>query len=744
MQAVKRVLSTLGIFIAIIFSTWPLVLTAQPSVPIGTWRTHFSYRKINHLAVTPDQVYAAADNGLFSVSRTDGSIRILSKTDGFSDVGVVALAYEPTSGALMFAYRSGQIDVLLDGKIQTFNLLQRANEQQTEVINDIHWQGSTAFVSTSQGVRVLNLSADAFQIVASYTRLSATGDPLVIYGATTSADSIFLATDEGVIANTLANTTNQQDFRTWLRISSPVALLQSAVRHVAYLDGTLYAAYDGLGLFQRQAGQWQPTELATARPFRALQATAASLVAVTDEQVVILSGPTIVRSELGLAPQDAEADEQGTIWVADQQQGLLRFSGGILTAFSPNGPASDDLPVVRWVHDRLLALGASPNGQFSAFSQGQWTVYDAPAPGAQIRDVAFDPTTQAYYLASFGEGLLRWDGAQELSAVPPPGDPVGKDKFSALAYRGDRLWVGRFGDTASLLSFSPSESAWQAVTNPALRAVYPQRIAFDLSGSVWIIAGNAEDPDQPGVDVLAFSPSTDEVRSIAGSVSAADLPGRLITDLVVDRNGLVWIGGDRGVAYLPNPVRVFTDVVLVKPVFERQFLLRDKYVTCLAVDGGNRKWVGTRSGLWLFSETGEELIHHFTQENSPLVSDIILDIGINSFDGEIFVTTDRGLVSYRGGATEGSATYQSVQVFPNPVPRSFGGTVGIRGLAQDATVKIATVSGALVRELRAQGGTATWDGRNQSGQKVSTGVYLLFSATADGEETYVGKLAVVP
>ncbi len=715
---------------------------AQTLVPIGVWRTHFSYQPVNHLAVTPDRVYAAATNGLFTVSRTDGSIRVLSKNDGFSDVGVVALAYEPASGALLLAYRSGQINLLLDGQIITFDLLERASEQEAELIYDIHWRGSTAFVSTSQGVRVLTLTDDVLQITASYTRLSLTGDPLAIYRATTSADSIFLATDEGVIANALTNTTNQQDFRTWLRIPSPSGA-QSDVQHVAYLNGALYAAYDGLGLFRRQAEQWQTTELTTTLPFRALRATATSLVAVTDGQIVILNGSAIVSSEPGLAPQDAEADEQG-LWIADRNQGLLRLSNGAFVSFSPSGPASDDLPVVRWVHDRLLALGASPDGRFSEFNQGQWTIYNSPASGAQIWDAAFDPTSRAYFLASFGQGLLRWDGEQEFLAVPPPTSQVGTEKLTTLACQDGKFWVGQFGDTVSILSFSPSELVWQAVANPSLRAIYPRRLSADFSESLWMITGNSEDPRQPGTNVLAFSTSTNEVQSIVGSVSAADLPGRLITDLVVDRNGLVWISGDQGVAYFPNPGRVFSDVVVVRPVFERQFLLRDEYVSCLAVDGGNRKWVGTRNGLWLFSETGEELVHRFTTENSPLISDFILDIAINPLDGEVFISTDRGLVSYRGGATEGSAVHQSVQVFPNPIPSGFGGTVGIRGLAKDAIVKITTVSGALVRELRAQGGTATWDTLNRAGQPVSTGVYLLFSATADGEETYVGKLAVIP
>jgi ligand-binding sensor domain-containing protein len=717
-----------------------LPLLGQSAIPLGTWRTHSSYQQIKHVASTPERVYAAGENGLFSVSRSDGSLRILSKTDGFSEGGVVALAYEPASATLALAYRSGGIDVLSDGRITPFALLRRASEAETEMIYDLHWQGSTLFVSTSQGVRVLTLSEGALRIVASYTRLSATGDPLVIYQATTSADSIYLATDEGVIANTLATTTNQQDFSTWRRFAT--AGPSGRVRHVAYHKGALYAAYDGTGLFRRQSGRWQPTELATLLPLRALRPTEDALLAVTAEEVVTLRDGIVVSSITELAPQDAVLDEQGALWVGDQTQGLVRLSGGERATFLPNGPASDSVRVLRWLDDQLMALGASPSGVFSTFRQGQWATHRIPDLGAPLLDATFDPAGGSYYLASFGQGLWRWDGAQSFSSIPPPAG-VARQELTALALQADRLWVGRYAETNSLHAYSLTESRWQSSANSIPSAVYPRQLALDFGGTLWMLAGNVASVDLPGSDVLALGESKG-VQSVRQSVGVDDLPGRSVTDLVVDRNGLVWISGNQGIAYLPNPARVFTGVVLVKPIFERQFLLRDEYVTCLAVDGGNRKWVGTRNGLWVFSETGEELVERFTAENSPLISDVILDIAINPLDGEVFVTTDRGLVSYRGGATEGGGAHQSVAVFPNPVRRSRDETVGIRGLAQDAVVKITTVSGALVRELRAQGGTATWDGRNQAGQAVSVGVYLLFSASPDGEETYVGKLAVTP
>jgi ligand-binding sensor domain-containing protein len=171
--------------------------------------------------------------------------------------------------------------------------------------------------------------------------------------------------------------------------------------------------------------------------------------------------------------------------------------------------------------------------------------------------------------------------------------------------------------------------------------------------------------------------------------------------------------------------------------------LRDDKVTAIAVDGGNRKWMGTERGVWLFNATGEEMIYNFTMDNSPLLSNVIKDIAINHKTGEVFFATDKGIVSYRADATESNSIFQSVKIFPNPVTNSFNGSVGINGLATNATVKITDISGKLIWQTQANGGTATWNVRDYTGRRAATGVYLVFAATSDGVESVVGKIAVV-
>jgi hypothetical protein len=182
----------------------------------------------------------------------------------------------------------------------------------------------------------------------------------------------------------------------------------------------------------------------------------------------------------------------------------------------------------------------------------------------------------------------------------------------------------------------------------------------------------------------------------------------------------------------------------IVPRFENGFLLRGENITSIKVDGGNRKWFGTTtSGLWLFEDSGEALVHHFNIANSPLPSNFIHDIEIDERTGEVFIATDKGLISYRGTATRATKAHQKVKIFPNPVRANFTGQLGISGLSENADVKITNISGKLVRQLYAEGGTAVWDINDERGNRVSSGVYLVLSASADGEETFVGKIAVI-
>ena len=187
-----------------------------------------------------------------------------------------------------------------------------------------------------------------------------------------------------------------------------------------------------------------------------------------------------------------------------------------------------------------------------------------------------------------------------------------------------------------------------------------------------------------------------------------NLPSNTVKTLVLDREGQIWAGTDKGVVVFDNPSAVFSgkNFDAYTPVFERRRLLGNETITSIAIDGGNRKWMGTRNGIFLFNADGTELVINSTEKNSPLPTNEISYITAEPNTGEVYIRTKKGMVSYRGTATESGLKQDenTVKVFPNPVRPDFEGTIGIEGLVENAFVKITDVAGNLVYETRANGG----------------------------------------
>ncbi len=175
-----------------------------------------------------------------------------------------------------------------------------------------------------------------------------------------------------------------------------------------------------------------------------------------------------------------------------------------------------------------------------------------------------------------------------------------------------------------------------------------------------------------------------------------------------------------------------------------QYLLAKEKITAIAIDGANRKWFGTEnSGVFLMSEDGREEILHFTAENSKLISNSINSIAVQENTGEVFFGTSEGIVSFKGTSTKGKESFAGAYIYPNPVRETYSGNITITGLVNNVNVKITDISGQLVYETTALGGQAIWNGKNYSGKRVNTGVYLVFCTDEQGEKTKVLKLLVI-
>lgn len=239
---------------------------------------------------------------------------------------------------------------------------------------------------------------------------------------------------------------------------------------------------------------------------------------------------------------------------------------------------------------------------------------------------------------------------------------------------------------------------------------------------------------------------------MSGSPGTGNIQGNKVFSIACDQDGEIWIGTDNGISVIYSPENVFTggNYDAQRIIIPRNdgtglgdILLENEFITCITVDGDNNKWIGTdNAGVFLLSPDGMNEIYHFTEEDSPLFSNLITDIAINN-NGEVFIGTSKGIISFRGESAPPEDTFTDVYAYPNPVREGYTGKIGIKGLVKDADVKITDISGNLIYETRSFGGQAVWNGRNFDGRRAKTGVYLVFIANEDGTETIATKILVI-
>ncbi len=738
---------SLFVLAALILTRPTVHSVAQENIPVGTWRLHLSFNELRNLALGADRVYAASGSAILVVNKFDGEITTISKLDGLSGGAITAIAYDKGRDMLMVAYENGLLDIVQSNTIKNFTNLQKTSAiSGSRKINHILLHGAVAYMSTDFGVVAFDL--DKKEVKETYRDLSETGENLKIVHAVALGDSLFLATEKGVLAGSLIGS-NLLDFRSWKRYSQ--GDMNNPVESVTVFNARVHAAISSLGIYSLQNGAWQLENFLQGELFRGLSSQGKDLVVTTEKKVWLTNGTNLLEAGGSVIsnPAGAIQDQDGTTWIADGASGLVSAKGEQTSTIKPNGPSSNVTLRIGFSGDRIVRSGGgftsalaplNMNAIADQFKNGQWS---AVSTGLQkdITDQAIVNTTA--YHSSFGFGVEKIsDGVSQLfnetnSPLRGPNPSPSLILVPAIEASSDGLWVSNYGVPSSLHLLS-GLSGWESFSLPYPQAQFPTDLVVDKLNQVWmpIDAGK-------GGGIIVFNRADNKSTYLTNVAGKGALPSLAVRSIANDREGQVWVGTDEGVVYFSNPSIIFNSVDAARPVFENRFLLRDESIRAIAIDGGNRKWLGTANGVWLFGPTGEQLIFNFTTENSPLPSNRITGIAVDPHSGEVFFATENGLASFRAAATQSSFQFENVKIFPNPVTASFSGQVAINGLYRDALVKITDLGGRLVWQTRANGGTATWNARQLNGSRVSTGMYFVFATSEDGSEKHVGKIAVI-
>lgn len=755
---------------------------------IGQWSEHLPFGNAVKVLQVDQTIYCATQSGLFEYDTQSYLISKWSRVNGLSGVSVSTMEYSPEHQILVLAYTDSNIDLIVLGK-EVINIPDVKQKQMTgsKKINSIAIHDDQAYVSCGFGIIVINLLKG--EISATYY-IGQEGEQLEVFETLVfTNDTIFAATAKGIRKAFVYNT-SLENYRFWYDVpglpysEEPYTQLAATEDQLFVSHRSAHEGDDSLYVFQE--GRWHsfPHGFKDIRELRIFQ----NQILITSESQINLlntNGDRIWNlSYYGfdyIRAKDACVETNGCLWIADELYGLLKTTDRVtFDRIRPDGPwdrkafnlavADDQLWVASGGYDGAWnniwsssGVSAKINGTWSSFNHQ--TMEELSGVRDIIRVLANPANPSQVFAASWGSGLLEFqngefvqlhnetntDGA--LTSIIP-GKPY--TRIGGMAFdQENNLWVTNSSVPAPI-SVRKTDGSWKSFPYGVfLGEAFTGQMVITRAGVKWVQLpkGYGLFAFYNGADLEDESDDKYEVVTVRALWPQNNI--KIINDIhsmALDRENRLWIGTSNGVAYNAAPDYVFQNYpsfYFNQPGVDEgdnlyHALLETETVTAIAVDGADRKWFGTRnSGVFLTNPEGTKLIRSFNMLNSPLLSNNIFSIAIDSKTGEVYFGTDSGIVSYRGDAISSEEYDGPLYAFPNPVRPDYEGPITIRGLAANSIVKVTDINGNLVYETESLGGQAVWNGKDLNGEKVHSGVYLVFSSTALAEKKSVTKILFV-
>ena len=752
---------------------------SQIDLSIGEWQNHLPLRDGLWVSQSPKNVIYSTGRALVFIDKEELSTRVISKIDGLSETYIKRVEFDPFNNQVFVIYNSSNIDIIREeGILNLPEIRENSNIIGSREIQDIHFVSeSSCFMATAFGIIELNPQRLEFR-TTTFTNQSIN---------TVSSDNDFIyAATAGRIFRVAKSVTNKADFLNWQAIGSEVGLpVNYFTEQLINSGGNLYALIDGeIWLKKENSEIFEIIEGLDIPGFNIFNIDPSRdkglIVSLRNNQfnslIIKINGQgakQVSTSNCNNRIINAIEDETGRFWTSDLW-GRFRFQSGI------NGICESlDIPGIYAYESRriishkgevfIASGGISDNfsytfsrSGFYIFNQRLWqnineSVYSVlnQREFINMSCIVPHPRENKVYVGSYYSGILEYDRTtnefkfwdKDNSAMQGrTGDNLRTTVTDMQFDRDGNLWIANF-ESARPITVLTKEGIWHSFNIPGSTSL--SSMSIDQNGNLWFtVSGTSASVVvyDPGRNIA--DPSDDRVRVINRSNSL--ITGNFVHSVATDLNGAVWVGTSEGpIIFDCNPFdnncRGTKRIVLQDDI--PGFLLETEEILCIAVDGANNKWFGTRNGIFVQSPDGRDQILRFTAENSALLDNNITALGFEPTLGEMFIGSNGGIQSYRTNTTGATSRHSNeVYAYPNPVRPDYEGPIAIKGLARDAIVKITDMNGKLIFETQALGGQAVWNGRDYTGRRAATGVYLVFST---GEvsfgipDSFVTKILIV-
>ncbi|MEX2485181.1 MAG: hypothetical protein WED10_11495 [Brumimicrobium sp.] len=754
-------------------------------VGMGEWRMHISPNKAIDVAHGDGAVYAILSRGLLEYDLTAGEQTLRTAANYLSDVSPTALAYDKGSKTIFIGYENGNLDLLKDETIFNLPAILQSTIGGLKRINNIKCKDGNAYLATGFGIVVINVNKREVRDTYNPTPM----DENIIDIALTE-DSIYALTEGGMFVGALSNNF-LADPSQWEQVNAVQNYTSEGVYNsmVSFEDELFFSynneIYNSDTLYHYTNGQLEVFQneieiggLSTSSDFL-LVSTAGSVIIYNQD---LSESQSIYQYSHGafVNPENAIYAEE-SFYLADKNSGLVKAKNAFESEqILFEGPRFNSAYNADWQSGKLAVGGGGINSTNPAYnndggytSDGEawrsfskrnqpildnkniWDFISVAVNPSNTDQIAFGTYSELpIVLIDDGVNITDTFGYTNSLLSSMTGAPNGIAKITDLTFDDNsNLWVANSQANRPLKVRTEDGNWYDFDLGSSVSGNGTRRVVIDQNDVKWM--------GVDGIGVVAFDhgdelddPSDDQYRILTTSPNSGDLPISTVEGIAVDFDNNIWVGTPEGMRVLYNTNNIFEAApgeynfqkLLIEFGENVEIVLGTTQITDIEIDGANRKWIGTaNSGVFLLSPDGLEVEKSFSVDNSPLLSNNILDITIDQNNGEVYFVTNDGLISYRSDASTGDDNYSNVKVFPNPVHPDYFGPVTIQGIAYNSDVKITDVAGNLVYQTTSNGGTATWNGKTLQGERVQTGVYLIWTSIDDPDRKgrEVGKVVFI-
>jgi ligand-binding sensor domain-containing protein len=731
---------------------------------VGTWKNYTSMKDVKAMARSGANYWAATAGGLFRWDKENGEFEKLTNAEGLLSIDLTAIAIDAngdvwtgTSDGVLHVTSpvTGAVRAILDIKIKT--------DQSSKGIQSLAVMGDTLLVCTQFGLSVFRIARSEFGDTFSRFAAIPPSRTVSIKRALVFAGRIWAVIDDGtgysIVSASLADPT-LPDPGAWRQ--DILGSLSDTLFSLTAFNGKLYAGTKD-GLYSTAGSSWQLEPAFTAQPVFATVASTTTLVVCSGSNVYTVD-QTGTSSPFGgllpARPTSVVIGDDGNPFVGTLEFGILQWQTSWTSHF-PNGPNSNQFASVAVDPNGKIwcASGSAAGRGFYRLDGDEWksfTAQNSPLPFDYVWKVSLG-CDGSVWASTYGRGIVE---------VPPGADAVDSTKI----YGANVGMVGVPNDQSfivpSTVACDGQGNLWTSIVIPANSRVLAVRtpggswrtlpllingipagsladppvdraLAVDASDNLWTIVRTA------GLKGVVCMGNRGRIDSVAlfHITSANGLPSDDIRTIVIDKENDVWVGTDHGIAIITDP-----DNPTRTGAIAAYHPLDGQAINTIAVDALNQKWIGTSEGVILFSPDGTQPIATYTVENTggKLIDNNVLSIAVDQQSGTVFCGTAFGLASLTTPAVAPKEAFDRLAVFPDPyvVPNRIPLTVD--GLVENSTLKILTIDGQLVRDIRTPGGRiGFWDGTDSRGNLVASGIYLVVGFSEDGSQVGTGKVAVI-